>query len=146
MKADEKPIYTQLKNRNEQLALRRELRNHGTSAEATLWQLLKNRQVLNKKFRRQFSVGEYVLDFYCPELRLAIELDGSPHYTFVGQQSDLQRDAILKSEYNIKVLRFENRVVFNYTDEVLRSIKTEIENLEQGDKDSRPSTSDVEQE
>ena len=59
-------------NQPSQSELRRELRTHGTSAEATLWLMLKARQVDGVKFRRQFSVGPYVLDFYSPELRLCV--------------------------------------------------------------------------
>lgn len=56
--------------------LRKTLRNNGTPAEGKLWSILKNKQVENLTFRRQFSIGKYILDFYCPTLRLAIELDG----------------------------------------------------------------------
>ena len=62
-----------LVNRTEQKVLRRELRTCGTSAEAAMWRMLKSRQVENVKFRRQFGVGAYVIDFYSPELRLGIE-------------------------------------------------------------------------
>ena len=70
---------------------RRELRTYGTSAEAALWNLLKKRQLRGRKFRRQHSVGRYILDFYCPSERLAIELDGAHHYTPAGQDHDARR-------------------------------------------------------
>ena len=63
-------------NRKEKEVQRKELRSNGTKYEATLWLILKNRQIDGVRFRRQFSVGEYILDFYCPELKLGIELDG----------------------------------------------------------------------
>ena len=68
-------------NRKEKKVQRKELRSNGTKYEATLWLILKNRQIDGVRFRRQFSVGEYILDFYCPELKLGIELDGQGHYT-----------------------------------------------------------------
>ena len=63
-------------NRKEKEVQRKELRSNGTKYEATLWLILKNRQIDGVRFRRQFSVGEYILDFYCPELKLGIELTG----------------------------------------------------------------------
>ena len=58
---------------------RKELRNHSTPAEAILWRMLKGKQIAGLKFRCQHSVGPYVLDFYCPQIKLAIELDGEVH-------------------------------------------------------------------
>ena len=58
---------------------RKSLRKNLTPAEAFLWRLLKNSQLENRKFRRQHSIGNYILDFYCPKIRLAIELDGDYH-------------------------------------------------------------------
>ena len=71
--------------------LRKNLRNNGTSAEATLWNALKCRQIDGFKWRRQYSVGSYILDFYCVEARLGIELDGSPHFTPDGMEKDFLR-------------------------------------------------------
>ena len=64
-------------NTKDQTLLRRELRNEGTAAEAVLWLLLKGKQLDGMRWRRQFGVGPYILDFYCPQLRLCIELDGA---------------------------------------------------------------------
>ena len=83
---------------------RKYLRSNLTSAEATLWLTLKNRQLDNRRFRRQFSVGNYILDFYCPSEKLAIELDGQHHFTEAGKAYDKQRDDYLKNQ-GIKVLR-----------------------------------------
>ncbi len=101
---------------------RRELRTHGTSAEAVLWTHLKNKQLGGRRFRRQYSVGNYILDFYCPSERLAVELDGAHHETSYGRQADQTRDEYLL-ELGIKVLRFENRLVFEEIDAVLAEIK-----------------------
>ena len=61
-------------NKSDVTGNRKELRNHSTSAEATLWKMLKGKQIAGLKFRRQHSVGPYILDFYCPQIKLAIEL------------------------------------------------------------------------
>ncbi|MBR3442652.1 MAG: DUF559 domain-containing protein [Bacteroidaceae bacterium] len=94
------------------VAIRRNLRSHGTPAEGAVWRMLKNRQMLGLRFRRQYSIGPYILDFFCPELRLAIELDGEPHYSESGRSHDKQRTDYLKSQQGVEVWRFENRDVF----------------------------------
>ena len=88
------------KNRPEELTERRSLRTNGTKEEAMMWKVLKNRQVSGVRFRRQFSVGAYILDFYCPELKLCIELDGAGHYNSEGLRHDYVRDKYL-SELNL---------------------------------------------
>jgi len=105
---------------------RKELRNALTSAEAFLWTQLKKRQLSGKKFRRQYSVGPYVLDFFCPEVRLAVELDGAAHFTVIGQELDAKRDRYLE-EKGIVVLRFENRDVFENLEFVLEAIRKNFE-------------------
>lgn len=101
---------------------RKKLRNHPTDAEAYLWQYLQKRKLAGKKFRRQFSIGNFIVDFICWEVKLAIELDGKHHYTEEGKQSDKQRDAWLQSE-GIRVLRFENARVFGDINSVLLEIE-----------------------
>ena len=99
-------------NQPQQEEMRKELRTHGTSAEASMWLLLKARQMDGVKFRRQFSVGPYILDFYAPELKLGIELDGAHHYSYCGTKSDNLRSEYLKQNHGIYLLRFENIVIF----------------------------------
>ena len=110
-------------NRTEQKHLRRELRNKGTSAEAMLWYHLKERKIEGMRWRRQFSVGPYFLDFYCPQLRLCIELDGAPHYTLEGSEHDEHRDEWLLQEKGIRTIRFENIDIFKRQDEVVEHIR-----------------------
>lgn len=110
-------------NHKNQILLRRELRNEGTAAEATLWLSLKGRQVEGMRWRRQFGVGPYILDFYCPQLHLCIELDGAPHYTMQGSENDLQREELLLKEHGIRTIRFENRDIFDYHDAVIEYIR-----------------------
>ena len=93
-------------------SIRRKLRSNGTPAEGAMWRILKGRKVGGLRFRRQFSVGGHVLDFYCPSLRLAIELDGDYHYHCNMPDKDYERMNELEREYGIRTLRFENKMVF----------------------------------
>ncbi len=101
---------------------RRKLRRHLTPAEATLWTYLKNSKLGGRKFRRQHSIGSFVVDFYCVEEWLAVELDGEVHRHDGARAYDAQRTAYLNS-MGIEVLRFENFVVFDDIDFVLRNIE-----------------------
>jgi very-short-patch-repair endonuclease len=106
-------------------ANRRQLRNHLTPAEAQLWIYLKERQLDGRKFRRQHSYHSYILDFYCPKESLAIELDGECHFNHVKSQLDQNRDQYLLQE-GIKVLRFENYVVFENPKGLLQIIREQF--------------------
>jgi len=74
------------------------------------------------KFRRQFGVGPYVLDFYCPELRLGIELDGEIHNRFDTERHDDIRAAFLR-ENRITILRYKNEVVYQNADAIIEDIR-----------------------
>lgn len=100
---------------------RRQLRSFPTPAEARLWKGLRRANLDGRKFRRQHSVGPYILDFYCPECRLAVELDGQAHFTSMASEYDLRRMRYLES-LNIRVLRFENRAIFDNPEGVLHQI------------------------
>ena len=113
----------------------RELRKNQTDAESVLWQLLRNRQLNNLKFRRQHPIDNYIADFYCQELKLVIELDGSQHFTDEGKQNDNRRTSNLK-QLGIKVLRFDNRQVLVETEGVLDSIFALTPTLSQGERES----------
>jgi very-short-patch-repair endonuclease len=93
-----------------------------TPAEIFLWSFIKGKQLDGRKFRRQHSVGNYILDFYCPAEKLAIELDGAHHFTSAGFEYDEQRTLYLNS-LNIRVVRFENKDVFEQTEYVIDEIK-----------------------
>ena len=99
------------------------LRRSLTPAEATLWRMLKSSKLDGRKFRRQHSVGNYILDFYCPEESLAVELDGQVHRTDTAGAYDFKRKQYL-NEIGIKVIRFENFLVFEEADLVLRKIQS----------------------
>ena len=109
-------------NERSQKTLRQTLRNNATSSEAILWRALKGKQVDGLKFRRQYGVGPYVIDFYCPEIRLGIELDGGVHKTSYTHEYDEMRSRFLV-ENGIRVLRFDNEVVFNNVEGIIEAIK-----------------------
>ena len=109
-------------NEASQKQLRQSLRNNATSVEALLWRALKGKQVEGLKFRRQFGIGPFVLDFYCPELRLGIELDGGVHKEAYTSDYDEMRTRFL-NENRIKVLRFDNEVVYNNIEGIIEAIK-----------------------
>jgi very-short-patch-repair endonuclease len=99
----------------------RRLRRKPTDAETKLWSRLRNRQVANLKFRRQHPVGDRIVDFFCSEAKLAIELDGSGHASYLGQASDLDREIELY-EQGVRVLRVYNHDIFNNLEGVLNAI------------------------
>src|ERR1051325_1546633 len=102
---------TRLYNRAEMLDRRRELRQHATNAESALWSFVRREQRLGVKFKRQYSVGAFVLDFYAPSVKLAIELDGSSHEVEFGPGRDAARQQMIET-YGITFLRFRNEQVF----------------------------------
>lgn len=113
---------SQIHNRKEYEGRRKHHRKRLTAAEAALWNLLKRDQLEGRKFRRQHSVGKFILDFYCASEKLAIELDGAHHFTEEGMEYDERRTRFLNS-FEIRVLRFENEEVFQGPEDVLREIK-----------------------
>ena len=103
---------------------RKMLRNKGTAAEATLWKLLKGRGAGGYKFRRQQGIGPYILDFFCPELSVCVEIDGSSHdYKY---EYDEQRTSYLQ-QHGIRVIRFTNEQIWAnpqwVADEIVRLAK-----------------------
>ena len=109
-------------NQKEQTLLRKTLRNNATAPEAILWLRLKGKQVEGLKFRRQYGVGPYVLDFYCPELRLGMELDGEVHNTYEAEEYDKMRTKFL-NDNRITVLRYKNEVVYQNIEAIVEVIK-----------------------
>lgn len=112
-------------NRKYLKEFRKELRNNATKSESLLWKALQRKQLENRRFRRQHSLGNYFVDFYCPSEKLVVELDGQVHENFINQQYDFQRTQYLES-LDLKVIRFENHLVFKQLDMVLEAIKSEF--------------------
>ncbi len=113
-------------NRSEDKILRRRLRNDMPRSEVLLWSRLRSKQLLGMKFRRQYSVGPYCIDFYCPEIGLAIEVDGDSHSTDEAKRYDQERQGWIES-FGIRFLRFTNTDVHENLDGVLHAIATAIE-------------------
>lgn len=113
---------TRIFNRPELKEVRRYLRNHATSAEAILWTYLKGRQLSGRKFRRQHSIGNYIVDFYCPQENLVVELDGEHHFWDEEMQHDSARTHYL-TQLGLQLIRFENKWVFEDIDSVLTTIQ-----------------------
>ena len=106
----------------------RHLRREQTDAERLLWSRLRNRRVTGAKLRRQHPVPPYVLDFFCREIGLAIELDGGQHGENDGEAHDREQTAQLASR-GIRVLRFWNHEVLGDMDMVLVNVYRTIEEL-----------------
>lgn len=110
-----------LHNKKILITQRKQLRNDATQAEKMLWYELRNSQLAKRKFRRQHSVGSYILDFYCPEERLAIELDGEQHERDKQKEYDQKRTEFLNG-LKITVIRFKNTDVIFGRDSVVKKI------------------------
>jgi very-short-patch-repair endonuclease len=106
-----------LKNNKER---RRYLRRKMTDAEVILWKELRNKKI-GYKFRRQYGIGSYIIDFYCPQLKFGIELDGDVHALNNVYKKDLIRDKFL-NECGIIIKRFWNHEIFEEIDSVLEVI------------------------
>ena len=100
----------------------RQMRRKPTDAEQRIWGAIRKGRMLGWYFRRQHPLSGYILDFYCDDLKLAIELDGSQHQTEKGHAADMQRDAHLQ-RLGICVLRFTDYDTLRYTDGVLSEIE-----------------------
>ena len=103
------------------VSLARDLRRHETTAEQALWSRLRNRQIDGWKFKRQVPFGRFVLDFYCSDARLAVEVDGDTHGTAADISNDSDRTKFLE-EQGVKVLRFWNTDVRDNIEGVLEMI------------------------
>ena len=90
----------------------RKLRKNSTEQERLLWKLLRNRQFMNLKFKRQFPIGDYIVDFICEEKKLVIEIDGGQHNEPENISSDNTRTKYIES-CGYKVIRFWNNEISN---------------------------------
>ena len=102
----------------------KELRQNLTPAEAILWTYLKNKKI-GYKFRRQYVIQNYILDFYCIDLKLGIEVDGGVHLDIINQINDEFRENKL-TKLGVKIIRFSNNEVYEDIDLVLQNINNEI--------------------
>ncbi len=102
--------------------LARTLRSRQTDAERLLWSHLRDRRLDGYKFRRQYPLAGYIIDFICLEKNLAVEADGSQH----GDAADLRRDRMLQT-YGLRVLHYWNHDILTRTDDVLADILRELQ-------------------
>ena len=116
---------TKIYNKNSQKLNRQNLRRQMPKAEVVLWNRLRRRQIAGVKFRRQYSVARFVLDFYCPELKLAIEIDGPTHYSAEAKDYDRFRQRSIEG-LDIQFLRFTNRDIYQNIDSVIRTILQKV--------------------
>jgi very-short-patch-repair endonuclease len=131
---------TQIFNKLSEKEKRRRLRKKTSSSEKIVWTYLRRKQILGERFLRQFSVDFYVLDFYCPRLRLAIEIDGDSH--FINQDAidyDKERQDYIEN-LGITFLRFTNAQVNQSNDDVINEITNKVKEL-QNRNPPRPSLS-----
>jgi len=116
---------TILYNKTSEEKIRRELRQKETPVEQMLWSRLRNRLLCNVKFRRQYSVGKYVIDFYSPELKLAIEADGSIHDVEENKEKDEIRQNYLEN-FGIVFIRIKNEEYLYDPDAAISRIEKQI--------------------
>jgi very-short-patch-repair endonuclease len=103
-------LMTEVFNKTTELYKRRLLRRNMPQTEILLWSKLRGTGLKGHKFRRQYSVKNYVLDFYCPKQKLAIEIDGDSHFADGAEEYDRERQTVIES-YGIRFLRFTNAEV-----------------------------------
>jgi very-short-patch-repair endonuclease len=108
-------------NRKYQKPIRQRLRNNATEAEKLLWSRLMHSQLCGHKFRRQEGIAKFVVDFYCPEHELAIEIDGAIHSTSEEIEHDRKRPEYIEN-FGMNFLRFTNSDIYENLDWVLETI------------------------
>jgi len=101
------------------------LRRNQTEAEELLWSRLRAKRFLNLKFFRQYGIGEYIADFYCPILKVVIEIDGAQHFTGEGKEYDEFRQDYM-AQCGIKTIRFTNKEIFENIDGVLKYLQVVV--------------------
>jgi len=110
--------------------LARQLRNNSTKGEVFLWQKIKRKQYYGYDFHRQKPIDNYILDFFCHELMLGIEIDGYSHEIVEVYKKDVIKEEKIKS-FGISLLHFTDSQVFNDMDNVLRAIEAFILEFEE---------------
>ena len=107
-----------------------EMRKSPTKAEAILWNCLSGKQVQGLKFRRQHPLGSFVLDFYCHQIKLCIELDGKIHQAETQKEYDIERTKLLNDK-GIFEIRFANEIILNHITDALNEIEKTVRQLKQ---------------
>jgi len=92
-----------------------------TAPELVFWTAIRSRKLKGYKFRRQYSTGRYIIDFYCPKVRLGVEIDGDSHFTNNQKQYDALRQEYINA-LGIKILRYTN-------DEIMKNLNGVLEDI-----------------
>jgi len=116
-------------NRTKEKWRRKDLRKKSTKAEKILWEYLRNRNLAGFKFKRQYSVDSFIIDFYCPKVKLGIEVDGEVHFTEEAKNYDENRSGFL-SDFGIDIIRFRNDDIYNNLKVVLNTIEDKLNKSE----------------
>ncbi|MBI1888967.1 MAG: DUF559 domain-containing protein [Candidatus Spechtbacteria bacterium] len=116
---------TEIFNTHLQRTKRKGLRKSMPLAEIILWLKLKRKQLGGHRFRRQYSIGRFVIDFYCPKARLAIEIDGASHFGRDAEKYDEERQDFIES-LGINFLRFTNMEIYKNLDDVISEISKQL--------------------
>lgn len=111
-----------IKNPQQSKEQRRQLRRDMTKAEELFWMKVRRKQVSGVRFKRQYGIGPYILDFYVPKKNLAIEIDGGIHEIETVKQKDTNKEAFLNKN-GIQVIRFTNETVLNELDRIIKEIE-----------------------
>jgi very-short-patch-repair endonuclease len=120
---------TKYYNKKTEKEKRRKLRKQQTYVEKLMWLHLRNRQVLGYKFRRQYSVDYFVFDFYCPELKIAIELDSDVHNQPEQKEYDIERQKFLE-KFGIKFIRRKNEEFLGNPKKAFEKIEVLIKQMQ----------------
>ena len=121
-------VITMLPFRKSFKPLARNLRSNMTDAERLIWSKIRRKQIIDKQFYRQKNIGPYIVDFYCPSVKLIIEIDGSQHYASVGMKKDIERDLYLQN-LGFTVLRFSDIDVLKNIEGVVERVYEYVKNL-----------------
>jgi very-short-patch-repair endonuclease len=124
-------------NKHEMKERRQELRREMTEPERLLWTRIRNRQIYGCKFRRQFSICAYVVDFYSPEIKLVVEIDGPSHDSADAIDYDKNRQEEIES-LGIRIVKFTNKDVLSNLDMVINQLSETVKNQKQAKQNDFP--------
>ena len=117
-------------NKPSEKVKRRKLRQNPTEAEKLIWKFLRNRQLLKYKFKRQYSIDHFVIDFYCPELKLAVEADGATHNESGRKEYDIRRERYLK-KFGLTFIRIKDEELFGNPNKAFAKIEDALKKLKE---------------
>jgi len=109
---------------------RRKLRQNQTESEKLIRRFLRNRQLLGHKFKRQYSIDYFVIDFYCPELKLAVEADGATHNESGRKEYDIRREKYLK-KFGVSFVRIKDEELFGNPNKAFAKIEAAVKRLKE---------------